>query len=74
MFVYFRMFVYSFLCVQVSRGAEECDLSNAFASAAQELGLKAVDYTSKDQIGVSQTLFTMKLGERYSQRFSDVMI
>ena len=51
--------------MQVSRGTEECDLSNAFAGAAQELGLKAVDYTSKDQIGVSQTLFTMKDGERY---------
>lgn len=50
----------------VSRSTEECELSSAFSQAAQGLGLKEVDYTSKDQIGIAQTLYTMVGGERWS--------
>jgi len=50
----------------VSRGDENCPLSSAFSAAAHELGLKQVDYTSRDQVGVSQNLFMMDKGERWS--------
>lgn len=50
----------------VSRSTEDCELSSAFNSAAQSLGLKEVDYTSKEQVGIAQTLYTMMGGERWS--------
>lgn len=50
----------------VSRSTEDCQLSSAFNSAAQSLGLKEVDYTSREQVGIAQTLFTMMAGERWS--------
>lgn len=52
--------------VPVSRGDGDCELSATFANAARELGHKQVDYTSPDQIGFSQNLFTMQDGERWS--------